>query len=108
MTYRWRVPGAAEETEEGWRYELLIQKQPGARTVRYAIEVTLPEAPSSPTFRRAPWWTRDGAAAGRLVSDLELRIGYRGRHHGEPDDGPDDMHVGLVVAYDLAASPAEG
>ena len=77
LTYRYRVPGAAVETEDGWVYELVVQKQPGARPC--------------PRHRRGDAAGRCGRhrpSGGRhedggtvrvqadLASDLELRIGY--------------------------------
>ncbi len=77
LTYRYRVPGAAVETEEGWVYQLVVQKQPGARPVPVTVEVTLPDGA---VVTDLP----DGATVddgnvrvqADLTSDVELRIGY--------------------------------
>ena len=44
LTYLWTVPEAAVQTEDGWRYELTVQKQPGARPMAQSVTVDLPEA----------------------------------------------------------------
>ena len=77
MTYRWRVPGAAVQTEAGWLYELVVQKQPGARSLPVSIEVRLPEGA---VVRE----TSEGAVAdgqvvrlqANLTTDVELRVLY--------------------------------
>jgi len=77
LTYRWRVPDAAVQTEDGWVYELVVQKQPGARPVPYAIEVTLPDGAVITDLPEGAT-ADDGIVRlqADLSSDLELRIGY--------------------------------
>jgi hypothetical protein len=77
MTYRWRVPHAAEETADGWRYELLIQKQPGARGVPLTVRVELPDGATVAEV------SEDAVVDGRTVSletdlttDVRLRVEY--------------------------------
>jgi hypothetical protein len=77
LSYVWAVPGAAVQTPEGWVYELVVQKQPGARTVPLSIRVGLPEGAVVSDVS-------DGAVAdggevrleADLDSDVELRIAY--------------------------------
>jgi len=77
LTYRWRVPDAAVPTEDGWVYELVVQKQPGARPVPYAIEVTLPDGAVITDLPEGAT-ADDGTVRVQadLSSDLELRISY--------------------------------
>lgn len=87
MTYRWRVPGAAEETADGWLYELLIQKQPGARDVPLAVRVELP--------------------AGATVTDVSEGAEVDGTTVSLETDLTTDVR--LRVEYELSdASPADG
>jgi hypothetical protein len=77
MTYRWRTPGAAHETADGWRYELLIQKQPGARGVPLEVRVELPEGASVSAASEEA--VVDGATVrleADLTSDVSLWIEY--------------------------------
>jgi hypothetical protein len=77
LTYRYRVPGAAVETDDGWLYQLVVQKQPGARPVPLSVSVDLPEG-------AVVGEVSDGAVvAGSqvrlqadLASDVELRVAY--------------------------------
>lgn len=48
LTYLWTVPAVAVPIEGGWRYELMLQKQPGARAVPQSVVVDLP--PGSQVF----------------------------------------------------------
>ena len=77
LTYRYRVPGAAAQTEDGWLYELVVQKQPGARPVPVTVEVTLPDGAVVTDLPEGAT-VDDGTVRlqADLVSDLELRIGY--------------------------------
>ena len=77
LTYRYRVPGAAVQTEDGWLYELVVQKQPGARPVPVTVEVTLPDGAVVTDLPEGA--TVDDVTVrlqADLASDLELRIGY--------------------------------
>jgi hypothetical protein len=77
MTYRWRVPGAAQETAEGWLYELLIQKQPGARSAPVAVRVELPAGATVSAVSEGA--AVDGTTVSLetdLTTDLRLRVEY--------------------------------
>jgi hypothetical protein len=77
MTYRWRVPGAAEMTADGWRYELLIQKQPGARSAPLTVRVKLPEGATVAEVSEGA--TVDGSTVSLeadLTTDVRLRVDY--------------------------------
>jgi hypothetical protein len=43
VTYLWEVAEAAEPGEAGWEYRLVVQKQPGARSIPLTVRVDLPE-----------------------------------------------------------------
>jgi hypothetical protein len=43
LTWLWETPGAATAGEDGWTYDLVIQKQPGARPLPLAVRIDLPE-----------------------------------------------------------------
>ncbi len=59
MSYLWIKPGAAVQTQEGWLYELVVQKQPGARTLPLSLGIDLP----------------DGATVTSLTDGLEVGEG---------------------------------
>ena len=77
LTYLWTSATAATETEDGWVYSLVIQKQPGARPHPVTMRVDLPagaevlEAPANAVIA-------DGKVRleAELSSDLELLIRY--------------------------------
>ena len=77
LSYLWSVPQAAVQTDAGWEYRLLIQKQPGARTSPIKVRI---ELPAGATLLEAS----DGLEAsgerllyeGELDTDLELRVLY--------------------------------
>ena len=77
LTYLWTVPQAAVQTDAGWEYRLVIQKQPGARTSPIKVRI---ELPAGATLLEAS----DGLQAngerllyeGELDTDLELRVLY--------------------------------
>jgi hypothetical protein len=77
LTYRYRVPGAAVQRDGGWLYELVVQKQPGARPVPVTVEVVLPEGAAVTDLPEGAT-VDDGTVRLRadLDRDLELRIGY--------------------------------
>ena len=77
LTYLWTVPGAAVETDEGWLYELVIQKQPGARSLPVSVRVDLP--PGATVTELSDGATLEGERvhyATDLDQDRVLRIVY--------------------------------
>jgi hypothetical protein len=77
LTYAWVVPGAAVETDDGWEYRLVIQKQPGARAEPLSIRIDLPEGAS--VIEATEGAVVDGDRVRyetTLVTDLELRVLY--------------------------------
>jgi hypothetical protein len=77
LMYRYRVPGAAVETEDGWLYQLVVQKQPGARPVPLAVSVDLPEgAVISEVSDGAVVEGSQVRFETDLASDVELRVAY--------------------------------
>lgn len=77
MSYLWLVPGAAVATDEGWEYRLLIQKQPGARSVPVSVRIDLP--PGAVVTDATEGVVVDGERARfetDLTSDVELRVLY--------------------------------
>jgi hypothetical protein len=77
MTYRWRVPGAAQQSAEGWLYELTIQKQPGARSGPLTVRVLLPDGATVSEVSEGA--KVDGSVVSLetdLTTDMQLRIGY--------------------------------
>jgi hypothetical protein len=81
MRYRWTVPGAAVQSEDGWLYELTVQKQPGARSLPLSIRVDLPDGA-----------TVSEASDGAIVEGQQVRY--------EADLSKD---VELMIRYDLSA-----
>ena len=43
LTWLWANPEAATSGDDGWAYDLVIQKQPGARAVPLSIRIDLPD-----------------------------------------------------------------
>jgi hypothetical protein len=77
LSYGWAVPGAAVQTSEGWVYELLVQKQPGAKTVPLTIRVELPEgAVISEVSAGAVADGEEVRLEADLDSDVKLQIAY--------------------------------
>ena len=77
LTYLWTVPGAAQPSDDGWRYELLLRKQPGARPMDQSVVVDLPAGAS--VTEASPGAMVEGervAFEGPLDTDLELFVEY--------------------------------
>jgi hypothetical protein len=78
MTWFWSTPGVATPTADGWEYQLLVQKQPGARPHRLAVRVDLPagaevlDLPEGATVE-------DGSVRveALLETDVEFVVHYR-------------------------------
>jgi hypothetical protein len=77
LTWLWATPAAATSGDDGWTYDLVIQKQPGARAVPVSIRIDLPDGA---TVTEAP---EDAVVDGARVSvertldrDQTLRVGY--------------------------------
>ena len=80
LTYLWTVPGAAQPSDEGWRYELLLRKQPGARPMDQSVVVDLPAGASV-----------TGASPGAMVEGERVTF-----------DAPLDADLELFVEYALS------
>ena len=78
LSYLWSAPGVAMETDGGWEYRLVIQKQPGARPFPASVRINLPDG-------AAVIEATDGAIVdddrvryeADLGEDIELRVLYR-------------------------------
>lgn len=77
LTYLWTTPGAATQVDDAWEYQLVVQKQPGARPHPVSIRIDLPkgavvlEAPEDAII--------DGEQVrvqADLARDLELLVRY--------------------------------
>jgi hypothetical protein len=71
------VPGAAVETEQGWEYSLVIQKQPGARAVPLEVRIDVPDGAT--VLEATEGMTVDGDRLRyetQLDRDVELRVLY--------------------------------
>jgi hypothetical protein len=83
LTYLWTVPEAAVETDEGWVYELVVQKQPGARSLPLSVRLDLPEGAT--VTEHSDGARVDGSRVtyqADLDQDRTLRVVYE----LEPDD----------------------
>ena len=77
MSYLWSVPGAAVLTDEGWEYRLVIQKQPGARSLPVSVRIDL--SPGAVVLDATQGAVVDGERVRYetdLTSDVELRVLY--------------------------------
>jgi hypothetical protein len=78
LTYLWLMPEAAVRTEDGWRYELTVQKQPGARPMAQVVTIDLPDGAEVTEVSEGA--TVDGGRVrfeAALDQDLELFVEYR-------------------------------
>ena len=78
LSYLWSVPGVAVETDEGWEYRLVIQKQPGARPFPASVRINLPDGAT--VVEASDGATVDGDRVryeADLDSDIELRVLYQ-------------------------------
>ena len=116
LSYLWTVPDVAVETDDGWDYRLLVQKQPGARSEPRSVRIDLPDGATAVELpgggaaqgRRARHaarsrWTRTVAASWSLRTRVSLSPGVAvvGGHHAGFQQGLDGAGVGpvaLVVA----------
>ena len=77
LSYLWSLPAAASQTDEGWLYELVIQKQPGAGDVSLSIRVDLPEGAT--VLEASDGADVDGSRVtleATLDRDVELQVRY--------------------------------
>jgi hypothetical protein len=78
LTYLWLVPEAAVRTDDSWRYELTVQKQPGARPMAQSVAIDLPA--DAEVVGASEGATVDGARVrfeAVLDRDLEFFVEYR-------------------------------
>jgi hypothetical protein len=77
LTWLWSAPKAATRVDDGWAYDLVVQKQPGARPVPLSIRIDLP---AGATVTEAPEdaVVEDGRVrlTRSLASDQDVRIRY--------------------------------
>ena len=78
LTYLWTVPEAAVQTEDGWRYELTVQKQPGARSMSQMLTVDLPAGAEVTQVSEGATVEGNRVSFDRdLDRDLQLVVEYR-------------------------------
>ena len=78
LSYLWSVPSVAVETEAGWEYRLVIQKQPGARPFPTSVRINLPDGAA--VVEATDGATVDGDRVryeADLDKDIELRVLYQ-------------------------------
>ncbi len=83
LSYFWSVPEVAVETDDGWEYSLVVQKQPGARAVPLSVRIDLPDGAT--VVESTEGMTVDGDRLRYetdLTEDVELRVLYQ-----LPEDG---------------------
>jgi hypothetical protein len=77
LTYLWSNPGVAVKTDQGWVYELVVQNQPGARSVPLSVRVDLPTgAVVSEISDGAVFDGEQVRLEANLDQDVELRVVY--------------------------------
>ena len=77
LSYFWSVPEVAVETDEGWEYSLVIQKQPGARAVPLSVRIDLPDGAT--VIEATDGMEIDGDRLRyetEMTQDVELRVLY--------------------------------